>query len=404
MSTKKILHLFDHSIPLQSGYSFRSRAILMQQKQMGYEVKAITSNRQGKTAHNQESIDGIEFYRSDMGEHSFYRFPIVKQIETIMSLRTKIKAVVEDWWPDVIHSHSPVLSALAALSICRHYHIPLVYEIRAFWEDAAVDYGTHSELGLRYRLIKYLETKVCMQANHITTICDGLKNDLLSRGISNNKITVIPNAVDLSKFTQVALISKNKHGIAQKYQLQNGFVIGFIGSLYAYEGLDVAIEAFRSIKSVIPNAKLLIVGDGPQLEVWRRIAQTNKFANDIIFTGKVPHNEVKMFYEIIDVLVYPRKKMRLTDLVTPLKPLEAMAMGKGVVASDVGGHKELIRNRENGLLFRAEDAQDFKNKIIEISNKKLRESLVARGLKFVTLERNWPNSVKRYENVYEQCI
>lgn len=402
--SKKVLHLFDHSIPLQSGYTFRSRAILMQQKRMGYEIKAITSNRQGKTKNSQETIDGIEFYRSELRESTFYRFPIVKQIETIISLRKKLKEVVEAWWPDVIHSHSPVLSALAALPICRHYHIPLVYEIRAFWEDAAVDHGTHSELGLRYRMIKYLETKACKQASHVTTICEGLKNDLLMRGIAGNKITVIPNAVDLTEFSHVALTSKSKQSISQKYQLKNSFVIGFVGSLYAYEGLDIAIESFTKIKKVIPNAKLLIVGGGPQFETWKNEAQANTFANDIIFTGRVPHNEVQFFYEIIDVLVYPRRKMRLTDLVTPLKPLEAMAMGKAVVASDVGGHKELIHHGVNGLLFRSEDAEDLKNRIIEISNKEFRESLVAGGLKFVATERNWPNSVKRYENVYDQCL
>lgn len=403
--SKKVLHLLDHSIPLQSGYTFRSCAILNQQQKLGYNIKAITSNRQGFVTVDKETLEGIEFYRVTSKPNLFDKFPIIKQLRTVRGLRKRVKQIINDWQPDIIHAHSPVLTAMAAIPIAQQLHIPLVYEIRAFWEDAAVDHGTHSETSLRYKIIKQLETRVCQQVDAITTICQGLKKDLLSRGINESKITVIPNAVDLSQFSDVVI--KNMQSVNEvktQYDLHDAFILGFIGSLYAYEGIDLAIRAFESVKKEIPNAKLLVVGGGPQFDTWQSLAKINPFASDIVFTHRVPHHQVQAFYQLIDVLVYPRKKMRLTDLVTPLKPLEAMAMGKCVVASDVGGHQELIRHGQNGLLFKANDVSDFTSQVVLLKNNALQKQLIENGKQFVATERNWPTSVARYKDVYAGCL
>lgn len=401
---KKILHLLDHSIPLQSGYTFRTRAILRQQQSMGYDIKAITSNRQGKVDSMSETIDGIEFYRIDRPPEWIQRIPIIKQLVTIVTLKKKMKQLIRDWQPDIIHAHSPVLTALAALSLSKRHHIPLVYEIRAFWEDAAVDHGTHQPQSARYKITRALETRVCQQVNAITTICEGLKQDLISRGIASSKITVIPNAVDLSQFSTVSLTSTAElDGLKQKYDLANDFIIGFIGSLYAYEGIDFVIRAFDNIKKKIPNAKYLIVGGGPQFEAWQQLAAESKHKRDIIFTGRVPHHQVSLFYQLIEVLIYPRAKMRLTDLVTPLKPLEAMAMGKCVLASDVGGHRELIQHNQNGILFHVGNEQDFIEKLLMVFDSTQRQTLISQAQTYVKEVRNWPVSVARYQSVYQSC-
>ncbi len=404
----KILHLFDHSIPLQSGYTFRSRAIMLQQKSLGYDIKALTSERQGRVIDLKESIDDITFYRVKNKKSNIRAIiksiPFLNQYYTVYTLRQRLKEVLKEWQPDVIHSHSPFLTAWAALPVAKKLNIPLVYEIRAFWEDAAVDHGTHQHNSLRYKLIKKLETKISLAATKVTTICEGLKTDLISRGVPEQKITVIPNAVDLSQFSHVALSKPRDNSILEKYDLENKFIIGFIGSLYAYEGLDTLIKAFPQIKNNIPNAKLLIIGGGPQFNMWKKLKETSSCRADIIFTGRVPHAEVQTFYQLLNVLVYPRKKLRLTDLVTPLKPLEAMAMGKCVVASNVGGHKELIKDGQNGLLFEADDIDDLTLKILACQDKETRELLIQNGRRYVETERNWPNSVKKYGAVYGDCL
>lgn len=400
----KILHLFDHSIPLQSGYTFRSRAILLHQQKMGYEIRAITSNRQGKCTNALEELDSLSFYRVTDRNQVLEKMPIVHQYYTVKTLGKRLKQVLSEWQPDIVHAHSPCLTALAALPVVKKFNIPIVYEIRAFWEDAAVDHGTHKENSLRYKMVKQLETKVGFAVNQLTTICEGLRGDLISRGIPQDKITVIPNAVDLSQFTYVALSTPNKNNLIQGYDLSGKFIIGFIGSLYSYEGLDTLISAFPKVKENIPNAVLLIVGGGPQFEQWKKLATQSPANNDIIFTGRVPHQQVGEFYQVLNVLIYPRKKLRLTDLVTPLKPLEAMAMGKCVIASDVGGHKELITNGSNGLLFKSEDQNDLTLKIMAMQHQSTRDHLIAAGRRYVEFERNWPKSVERYQQVYNECL
>jgi glycogen synthase len=189
------------------------------------------------------------------------------------------------------------------------------------------------------------------RVDHIFTICEGLRRDILARGIPPDKVTVIPNAVDIAHF-QLA----SPPDPALKHQLgldTNARLLGFIGSFYAYEGLDLLLDALPRLLQTHPDLRVLLVGGGPQEANLKAQAQRLGLADRVVFTGRVPHTEVNRYYDLIDLLVYPRHSMRLTELVTPLKPLEAMAQGRLLVASDVGGHRELIRDGETGRLFAA---------------------------------------------------
>jgi glycosyltransferase involved in cell wall biosynthesis len=188
-----------------------------------------------------------------------------------------------------------------------------------------------------------------------------LRNDIVKRGIDEHKVTTIPNAVDL---TQFSLDHPTDHSLKLRLGLQNKRVIGFIGSFYAYEGLEILLRSLPSLLPLYPDLHLLLVGGGPQENFLKQLSQTLGIQDKVIFTGRVPHEQVEKYYDLIEVLVYPRLSMRLTDLVTPLKPLEAMAQGKLFIASDVGGHRELIRDGETGLLFKSGDPDALAKKII----------------------------------------
>jgi glycosyltransferase involved in cell wall biosynthesis len=178
-------------------------------------------------------------------------------------------------------------------------------------------------------------------------------------------------------------------------------VLGFIGSFYAYEGLDVLLRALPAMLAANPAIRVLLVGGGPQDAALKAQAEALGIAGQVIFTGRVPHADVQRYYDLTDVLVYPRLKMRLTDLVTPLKPLEAMAQGRLLAASDVGGHRELIADGETGVLFRAGDPDDLAQKVLALLAAPQRwAELRARGRSFVENERNWRASVARYQPVY----
>ncbi len=394
----RVLHVLDHSIPLHSGYTFRSRSILQQQRALGWQTFHITGPKQGVSAAAYEEVDGLGFYRTAASDGALARLPVFDQLAVIDALARRLRQVAQEVRPDVIHAHSPVLNAIAALRVGRKLGIPVVYEIRAFWEDAAVDHGTSREWGLRYRVTRAMESHALRRVDAATTICEGLRAEIVGRGIPASKVTVIPNAVNVADF-QVGGVADAS--LAAQLGLQGKAVLGFIGSFYAYEGLDVLLQALPAMLASNPDIRVLLVGGGVQEAALKAQAQRLGVAGQVVFTGRVPHDQVQRYYDLVDVLVYPRLKMRLTDLVTPLKPLEAMAQGRLLAASDVGGHKELIEDGHTGILFGAGDPLALAQKVLALLSAPERwQALRDNGRAFVERERNWTASVERYKAVY----
>ena len=396
----RILHVLDHSIPLHSGYTFRTRSILREQQALGWETFHVTGSKQGGGVAPalEEDVDGLHFYRTPRHDGLLSKLPVLNQKQVIDGLEKRLCEIIPQIKPDVLHAHSPSLNAVAALRAGKRFGIPVVYEVRAFWEDAAVDHGTAKENGLRYKLTRALETYALKNASAVTTICEGLRRDIVARGIAADKVTVIPNAVDIDKFAVGGVADL---ALKQTLGLQDMRLIGFIGSFYAYEGLDVLLRAVPAMLDRLPDLRVLLVGGGPQDAQLRQLAKELGIADKVVFTGRVPHEQVQQYYDLLDVLVYPRLSMRLTDLVTPLKPLEAMAQGRVLAASDVGGHLELIEHGKTGVLFKADDPQSLAKNVGDLlAAQDQWPALRANGRRFVETERNWPISVARYKKIY----
>lgn len=398
----RILHLLDHSLPLHSGYTFRTMAILQQQRKLGLQTFHLTSTKQGVTQELLENLDDWTFYRTPQRLSWLAKLPVINQWWVVKTLARRLVQVVAEIKPDIIHAHSPVLNGLAALKIQEWFSIPVVYEVRAFWEDAAVDHGTAKEWGMRYRLTRALETHLFKRANAVTTICEGLKKDIVERGIMENKVTVIANGVDITRFFT---IGESDVDLQKKYHLEGHLVLGFAGSFYAYEGLELLIKAMPRILLEVPDARLMLIGGGPQKDYLQKLASGLGLDDKIIFTGRVPHAEVHRYYSLVDMFIYPRLSMRLTELVTPLKPLEAMAQGRLVVASDVGGHKELIHHGETGILFEAGNIKSLTTAVVDLLQHRERwpgQRVAAR--RYVEHERDWNPIVKRYLPIYQRLM
>ena len=396
----RILHVLDHGLPLQSGYTFRTRAILKAQIARGWQVAAVTSARQGASDVPAETIDGIDFHRTVPPARSL---PLIGEWREVGALATRVAEVARDFQPDVIHAHSPVLDAMAALRVGKAIGVPVLYEIRAFWEDAAVGNGTGREGSLKYNAIKWLETRAVRRADAVAVICEGLKGGLVSRGIDADKIMVSPNGVDLTLFGEPL---PRDAALAAELGLGEGDdVVGFIGSFYDYEGLDDLIAAMPALVAQRPDAKLLLVGGGPMESALREQAAASPVAGAIRFVGRVPHDQVDRYYSLVDVLAYPRKQMRLTDLVTPLKPLEAMAQRRLVAASDVGGHRELIRDGDTGTLFAPDSPSAIAGALATLfADRSGWEARRERGCAFVEEHRNWSSNISRYVPVYQRLV
>jgi PEP-CTERM/exosortase A-associated glycosyltransferase len=400
----RILHVLDHSLPAHSGYTFRTRALMKAQAAKGWEVAGVTGVRHPEPGQAKgdggETVDGLTFYRTPPIASLP---PPIREWREIGALAKRVEALASEWKPDVLHAHSPVLDGLAALRVGKKLGIPVIYEIRAFWEDASVGNGTGREGSLRYWLTKKLETHAVKSADAVAVICEGLRGDLIARGIDADKITVSPNGVDLELFGDPP---PRDDALADTLGLAaDDAVIGYIGSFYDYEGIDDLIAAMPALVAAQPNARLLLVGGGPREAALKAQAAASPAATHIHFVGRVPHQEVERYYSLIDILAYPRKKMRLTDLVTPLKPLEAMAQGKLVAASDVGGHRELIEDGATGTLFAPDDPAAIAAalaKLLENRGMWPERRRTARIL--VESHRNWSSNILRYEPVYQRLL
>ncbi|UGQ46210.1 TIGR04063 family PEP-CTERM/XrtA system glycosyltransferase [Massilia endophytica] len=398
----RILHILDHSIPLQSGYAMRTRSIIRTQRELGWETFHLTSAKQGASGYPEALVDGLAFYRCEPLRGTLARLPVLRQMLVVYQLLQRMREVAAEVQPDILHAHSPVLNAIAALFVSRQLGIPLVYEVRAFWEDAAVDHGTSHPWGPRYWLTRKLETWALRKADGAATICEGLRRDLIARGLPAGRIRVIPNAVDTASFM---LHYRRDSVFAQYLGLEGKIVLGFAGSFYGYEGLGLLLEAMPAMVASYADLRLLLVGSGPQEAALRRRAAALGLERHVIFTGQVPHSEVQRYYSLIDVLCYPRLRMRLTELVTPLKPLEAMAQGRLIVASNVGGHRELIQDGRTGVLFEAGDAQDLARKVIGLLESPWQWPMLReRARHYVEQERTWMSSVRGYRELYEQVL
>jgi len=398
----RILHVLDHSIPLQSGYAFRTLAILREQRALGWETFHLTSPKHYATDAAEETVDGWHFYRTPMRRGVLGRLPAVGEVKLMSALARRIAEVARRVGPDILHVHSPVLNALPAFRVGRRLGIPVVYELRALWEDAAVDHGTTREGSLRYQASRRLETFALRRAARITTICEGLRSEIVARGIPRERVTVVPNAVDVEAFR----VGRAPDGqLRDSLGLDRGTVLGFAGSFYGYEGLDLLLDAFALLRPRYPDLRVLLVGGGLQEAALKRQAADLGIDKLVVFTGRVAHDQVQRYYDLIDVLVYPRRSMRLTELVTPLKPLEAMAQGRIVVASNVGGHRELVRDRDTGYLFEAGSAPKLAETIAgALGERSAWPRMIAAGRRFVEEERNWRRSVQNYVGVYRSLL
>ncbi|MGH8371267.1 MAG: TIGR04063 family PEP-CTERM/XrtA system glycosyltransferase [Gammaproteobacteria bacterium] len=398
----RILHVLDESLPLHSGYVFRTVAILREQRSLGWQTFQLTGPKQGPAIALQEQVGEWVFERTPSARGWWKSAPVVKHWRLIQALKARLRNVARVVQPHIIHVHSPVLNALPALAVGREMGVPVVYEIRAFWEDAAVNRGTAREGGIRYLLTRALETHAARRADAVATICEGLRGDLIRRGIPAEKITVIPNAVDIERFQ--ANIQPDQ-GLQKKYGLQEGATVGFAGSFYGYEGLELLLRAMAQVMGVMPQARLLLLGGERQDSNLRKLSQNLGLDGVVHFIGRVPHEEMERYYSVMDAMVYPRISCRLTELVTPLKPLEAMALGKPVIASDVGGHRELIRDLENGYLFQAGSVAALTSCLLKVLHHgSARASIASTARRYVETERNWKGSVARYKALYAEIL
>lgn len=395
----KVLHILYQSLPQISGSSIRSRDILMSQKEIGLDSVAVTSPFQiGKEV--EETINGIRYIRTSIRTSdsiSDKPKPFLKRVNKVLSIipfSRKLNKIIKREKPDILHAHAMFFCGLPAIYFGRKYKLPVVYEVRSLWMLKKTK-KRKNFLDLYFEnLLFQLELFVMKKADAVVALNNNLKAELLSKGISNEKVMVINNAVNTTWIKQL----RNKYVEDDTERAITTF--GYIGTLTPHEGIDFLIHAFKEFSSKYPNIQLKIYGQGVE---ETRIAELAKNIDNVYFLGAIQPDEVPLAFNSIDIIFNPRLKNKLTDSVTPLKPLEAMAYGKLFIGSDVGGIRELVVNRENGFLFKAGDKEallSLMEKVLFIENEESK-NVKKRAMKFVKEKKSWLANAESYLELYK---
>jgi glycogen synthase len=395
--TASVLHILDHTLPMRSGYTVRTGHILRAQQQLGYRLHLLSSPRQDPAQNTDTAIDGAPCWRSP-ATPAAQRHNYRQLLREAFVMQRTARRLIEEVQPDIVHIHSPALNFLPLWWVAGK-KIPLVYEIRAFWEDAAVANNKTTEQSKRYRYTKKLETWICRQAAHVFTICHGLRSDLLQRGLAENKISVAPNVVDEIAPHAGRVPSKVQQAVHGKT------VLAFMGSLYAYEGVDTLMRAFDLMAEHRSDLTLLIIGDGPEREALQKLHTQMRHAGRIHLAGTLPHQDACACYAVCDAIVLPRRSTRLTELVTPMKIPEAQQHGVVVMASDVGGHREMIENHRTGYLVDASSAQALAKDLAgALQQRENWPDMIAQAKASVRRQRSHAVLAKAYEEIYQKLL
>jgi PEP-CTERM/exosortase A-associated glycosyltransferase len=401
----KVVHVLESSAPVIAGYTIRGRYIIKNQRRSGLEPLVVTSPFfRGPEGQRIDEIDGVRHLRSNHISRPDKSRGRLQAYWTRMNMlrryRTFVADVVHRERPDIIHAHSSYVNGLAARYASERLGIPYVYEVRGLWGDTAVVEDALNRNSIRYRMVWRMELGILRRANLIVAISEGIRKVLIERGVEAGKIVIVPNGVDTQEFCP----HQPDVALAARLRITDCFVMGFIGSLRRLEGIELLIEAFTEIHRREPRARLLIVGDGPAKDRLVGLVADAGLGAVVQFTGMVPHDQILRYYSVMDALVYPRIDAQINHAVTPLKPLEAMAVGKPCLASDVGGMKELIDDGETGLLFAAGDVRDLTEKALLLAgNSHLRSQLAARAQTAVRRDREWSTIASLYADVYRRA-
>lgn len=388
----RVLQVLHVSAPMMAGYTIRSSYIFQNLTKMGIEVGCLTSMRQAGDYVPKETVDGLPHWRTPP-----LRRPLraVNELQAMAGLTKRLWQVIREWRPDVIHAHSPVLVGMPALAVAKAAGIPLVYEVRDLWENASVDRGKFAVDSVPYRAARGLDTVVLRGADAVVTICEAQRAEIEPR--AGKPVTVAANGVDVSEFA----VSEE----AQAQARSTRPTVAYIGTFQPYEGIETLIKAMPFVVERIPDARLVITGGGGNEQDLRALSAQVSKPGSVEFTGRVPHDQVTNYYLQADVLAYPRIDTRTTRLTTPLKPLEAMALRKAVVVSDLPALRELIHVGETGVTFPAGNERALADVLVSLlQDPARREELGRKARAQVEQERDWAAIVARYKQVYESVL
>jgi glycosyltransferase involved in cell wall biosynthesis len=407
-SSERVLHFLKGSFPhLVAGATTRSRYTLRAQAAAGLDPVAVTDFQFPRTFDVDdfdlvEEVDGIRHHRLDAGPGVELRLvPNDRQLEIWATLADRVVRLER---PAILHAASGSRgyeNAVVAHALGRHHGLPVVYEVRSFHEATWTADLDIAELSPLYDLRIARENACMLEADQVVTLAESMREDLVTRGVDPERITVVPNAVDTSHFTP----GPRDEVLARELGLEGRTVLGYISNLSRREGVDFLLRAVKILADEGLDVGCLVCGDGPELEGLRALAGELGIADRVRLTGAVPHDEVDRYYQLIDVFVVPRRDDRAARYVTPIKPFEAMALERALIVSDLPALAEIVGAPERGLTFVREDPASLAavaRPLVEDHNARI--ELGRRARRWVERERSWESNAGRYVDLYARVL
>lgn len=403
---KSVLYVASSSLPYHvTGYTQRTHALLKALVECGMDMHCVTRPGYPKDCPDVQEVDdgavhvveGIT-YETLPGVHRRE----VRPDEYIGHSAAAIEYRARELRPAVIHAASNHEAGLPALIAARRLGIPFVYEVRGLWEYTAASKRPNWEETERFQFEARLESLAVQHADHVLTLTQALADELRRRGPVGGEITLAPNAVHPEEFSGLS----RDRALARETGLEDAqFVVGYVGAIVKYEGLDDLLAAASMLRGDHPGLRVLIVGGGDYLDRLRDLASTLGIADICMFTGRVSPEDAKRYLALLDTVALPRKPYPVCQLVSPLKPMEAMAAGIPLVVSDVAALKEMVVDGQTALVHRAGDPQSLGSAIRSlIEGHELRAAMAAQGRNRVSEHQRWTRVAERICSTYAQVI
>ena len=405
----RIVYLLHNSLPFNSGgYAARAHGLMRGVAELGWDVHVVT--RAGyphdrgivpeKGHPDQEIIDGITYHRMYELEEGYGQVRLLRYFEVYQH---HLARKVIELQPSVIHAASNHLNGLVGNAVAAHFGLPSIYEVRGLWEITRISRQPSFEDSTYFEMMVKMETQACREATGCLAITQGLIEEINRRLGQPRDVGYLPNGVEIERFSP--------RGPDEELRAQLGFppeavIIGYIGSVVSYEGLDLLMEALPQVKAATNTTfRVLIVGDGAYMERVQDACEANELDDVVTFTGRVPHEEVESYYSLVDIAPFPRLPLPVTELVSPLKPFEAMAMEKAVIASDVYALTEIVQHEHTGLLFEKGDASSLATVLLRfIEDEELRAECGKTARTWVEQERDWTNISLTLDETYKALL
>ena len=403
-----VMHLFKESYPYHvNGFTMRNRYTLQAQRAAGLQPFVVTSmgfpRKEGVAEFEAvETLEDTPHHRLDLGRD----YPVKGPVDVILSDTAWLTAAIcRDRRPAVIHASAGYRgyeTGLVGMALREHLRRPFVYEIRSFHETTWTSDPRRAEFGEHVELRRAAENRCMSEADAVVTIGEGMRAEIIARGIPAERVFLAPNGVDPEIFVprEPNLDTKRRLGLADRS------VIGYISNLdHPREGHEVLIEATAKLVAAGRNVSCLIVGDGKRRKLLEDFAKASGAAEAVVFTGRVPHEQIQDMYALIDVFVVPRIDEFAARLVTPLKPFEAMAMARTMVVADLPALVEVVKPGERGLAFVPGDAASLAHAVACLLDApEQARAFAEEGRRWVMAERTWRANGPRYRAVYEHVL